>query len=84
MAKHKVEIFSAGCPICKKTIEKVNKLVCENCELVVLSMNEPEVENRAERLGVQSLPAIAIDGKLAGCCVGRGLDEGLLKSIIQE
>ena len=83
MVKHRVEIFSAGCSICKKTIEKVNKLVCENCELVVLDMNEPEVEDRAEILGVQSLPAVAIDGKLAGCCVERGLDEGLLKSIIQ-
>jgi len=35
----------------------------------------------AKSLGVQSVPTIAIDGKLAECCVGRGLDEAALRAM---
>jgi len=39
------------------------------------------VADRAKSLGVQSVPTIAIDGKLAECCVGRGLDEAALRAM---
>jgi hypothetical protein len=35
-------------------------------------MRQPEVAERAKRLGVRSVPAVAISGELAGCCSGRG------------
>ena len=34
---------------------------------------------KAKELGVQSVPAVAIDGKLAGCCDRRGIDEKALQ-----
>ena len=69
-AKRKVEIFSAGCPTCEETIELVNRIACDSCDVQVLDMNQPGVTERAKTLGVSSVPAVAVDGKLADCCAG--------------
>ena len=79
-SKRKIEIFSAGCPVCDKTIEMVNRIACQYCEITVLDMNDTGVAGKAKRLGIRSVPAVVIDGKLADCCVGRGPDEGTLKA----
>jgi glutaredoxin len=76
--KRKVEVFSAGCPVCQETVKLVKSLACPSCEVQVLDMNDPAVASRAKRLGVRSVPAVAIDGKLAECCDGRGPDEDTL------
>ena len=78
--KRKIEIFSAGCPVCQETIDLVNRLACPSCEVSVLDMNEPDAESRAKGLGIRSVPAVVIDGKLAECCAGRGLDEATLRA----
>ncbi len=78
--KRKVEVFSAGCPVCQEAVERVRALTCPDCEVTVLDMNNPTVAVRAKALGVQSVPAVAVDGKLAGCCVGRGIDEAALRA----
>jgi len=41
-----------------------------------------EVASLAKQHGVRSLPAAVIDGKLAGCCAGRGPDEHVLRSAL--
>jgi hypothetical protein len=46
--------------------------------VTVLDMSDPAVAGRAKELGVQSVPAVAIDGKLADCCQGRGINEETL------
>ena len=74
-----IEVFSAGCPLCDEAEKKVRDLACPSCDVNVLNMNEPETMERAKQLGVQSVPAVAIDGKLAGCCVRRGIDEEALQ-----
>jgi len=68
--KRKVEVFSAGCP----------RIACRDDEVKVLDMNDSEVAKQAKSLGIQSIPAIVIDGKLADCCEGRGPDELSLKA----
>lgn len=78
-AKRKIEIFSAGCAVCRKTIELVRDLACDSCEVSVLDMHDSNVADRAESLGVRSVPAVAIDGRLADCCSGRGPDEATLR-----
>ncbi len=78
-AKRKVEIFTAGCPACDEAVELIRRIACPSCEVEVLDMHEPAVAERAKALGVQSVPAIAIDGKLAGCCMGRGVNEATLQ-----
>jgi glutaredoxin len=81
-AKRKIEVFSAGCPCCEATIRRVNELACPACEVIVLDMNDASVAARAEGLGIRSVPAVAIDGRLADCCVGRGPDEEVLKAAV--
>ena len=79
-AKRKIEVFSAGCPICLETIEMINHIACQSCEVSVLDMNKPEVADRARSLGIRSAPAAVIDGKLANCCSSRGPDEATLRA----
>lgn len=79
-AKRKIEIFSAGCPVCAETVELVNSMACPSCEVTVLDMKEPAVAGRAKSLGIRSVPAVVIDGKLADCCAKGGVDEATLKA----
>ena len=78
--KRQIEIFSAGCPVCQDTIDLVNRLACASCEISVLDMNDKQVASRAAQLGIKSVPAVAINGTLADCCAGRGVDENTLRS----
>ncbi len=78
--KRKIEIFSAGCPACEEAIRMVNRIAGQSCEVEVLDMHRPEVAARAEQYGVRSVPAVAIDGRLADCCAGRGIDEATLRA----
>jgi len=78
-AKRKIEVFSADCPVCDETIESIKGLACGSCEVSVLDMHDPDVAERAKGLGIRSLPAVVIDGKLADCCSGCGPDEATLR-----
>lgn len=75
-----IEVFSAGCAACEETIELVNRVACPSCEVSVLDMRDAGVARRAKSLGVRSVPAVAIDGKLAGCCASGGPDETALRA----
>ncbi len=77
--KRRIEIFSAGCPVCEETVALVNDIACPSCEISVLDMNDTAVAERARSLGIKSVPAVAIDGTLADCCSGRGVDVATLE-----
>ncbi len=79
-ARRTVEVFTAGCPACKETVELLNRIACPSCDVKVLDMQDPEIAARARSLGVRSVPAVAIDGELAECCAGRGPDEATLRA----
>jgi glutaredoxin len=78
--KRKVEVFSAGCPACQDTVALVQRVACPSCEVSVLDMKDPKVASRAKALGIRSVPAVVIDGKLADCCAGRGPQEATLRA----
>ena len=78
--KRKIEIFSANCQVCEETIQMVNQIACPSCEVEVLDIRRQGVAARAKQYGVRSVPAIVIDGKLAECCAGRGVNEATLRS----
>jgi glutaredoxin 3 len=78
--KRKVEVFSAGCGVCDEAVELVTRLAGGSCDIQVLDMKDPAVAKRAKKYGVRSVPAIAVDGRLAGCCAGRGPDEESLRA----
>ena len=79
-ATRKIEVFSAGCAVCEDTIALINKIACPSCEVEILDMHKPEIVEKARQLGIRSVPAVIVDGKLAECCAGRGPDEAALRA----
>ena len=73
MAKRQVEVFTAGCSVCKSTVKLVEELACSSCEITVYDLSDEGAE-RAEAYGIKSVPAVVIDGRLAACCENRGPD----------
>ncbi|MBI5136062.1 MAG: hypothetical protein HZA24_01875 [Nitrospirae bacterium] len=78
--KRRVEVFSAGCPVCEEAVRLVERLACPACAVSVLDMRAPAVAAKAADLGVRALPAVAVDGRLAQCCAGAGVDEARLRA----
>jgi glutaredoxin len=81
--KHKIEIFSAGCQTCKDAIEVVRKLAGSEHQVVVHDMHQQTIASRAAQHGIRSVPAVVIDGKVAGCCAGRGIDEQVIRDALR-
>ena len=79
-AKRKIEVFSAGCAACQETIEVIRRAACPSCDVTIQDMRDAEVAKRAKGLGIRSIPAVVIDGKLAACCAGRRVDEAVLRA----
>ena len=80
MAKRKIEVFSAGCAACEEALALINDVACPSCGVEVHDMRDPAVAGRAKSLGIRSVPAVVIDGKLADCCSGRGVDIDALRA----
>jgi len=62
--------------------EGLDRLAGSSHDVVVHDMHKSEVASKAKQYGVRSVPAVVIDGKLAGCCAGRGPDEHVLRSAL--
>ncbi|MEW6522056.1 MAG: thioredoxin family protein [Bacillota bacterium] len=72
MVKRKVEVFSAGCPVCRDAVKLVQELACEQWEVVVYDLScgcaSNEGPGKAAAYGIARVPAVVIDGKLVQCC----------------
>ena len=75
-----IEIFSAGCSVCEGLVARLKQAACPSCDVRVLDMNTPDTRRRAAELGIGSVPAVAIDGKLADCRAGRSVDLAVLRA----
>ena len=78
--QRQIEIFSAGCPVCRDFVARVQEIACPSCNVTVLDIAEMAVAERAKKFGIRSIPAVVIDGVLADCCAGRGPDEAALQA----
>ena len=78
--RRKIEVFTAGCPACEETIALVKKIACSSCDVQILDMHEKKTAEKAKQYGIRSIPAVVIDGKLADCCAGRGVQEASLRA----
>lgn len=75
-----VEVFIAGCPLCDEVVELVQDLACSSCDVRTVNLRDDEGQERAEEVGVQTVPAVAVDGTLADCCQERGVGEEALRA----
>ena len=74
-------MFSAGCALCHEVIDVVRREAgSSSSEVIVRDMTDARILARAEKFGIRSVPAVVIDGKLASCCTGRGVDLEVLKN----
>jgi hypothetical protein len=80
---HTIEIFSAGCPACRAAGDLVRRVAGPNDQVLVREMQHDDTANRARALGIRSVPAVVVDGRLADCCAGRGPDERALRETLQ-
>ncbi len=71
-AKRRVEVFTAGCPICGETVRLVQSLACPSCEVYVYDLREGcathECREKATRYGITAVPAVAVNGVVLDCC----------------
>lgn len=69
-AKRKVEVFTAGCPICDETVSLVKSLACPSCDVQVYDLREASmpIQEKATRYGITAVPAVAVNGVLLDCC----------------
>jgi DNA-binding transcriptional MerR regulator len=77
--KRKVEVFTAGCPVCEPVLELVQRVACPACDVTVYNVkDDPQAAARAKAANVQRLPMVLVDGKPAECCqVGPVTEAGL-------
>lgn len=74
----RIEVFSAGCPLCEDVIWKLHSIASNNCDIGILDMNHPWNVEKADKLGIHRIPAVLIDGELLDRCVLDDLNEELL------
>jgi len=65
---HNIEVFTAGCDLCKKTMEVIQGATCSECTITEYDIRE-KCENetcvrKAKEYGVKAVPTIVIDGKI--------------------
>jgi hypothetical protein len=78
MNKQKIEVFTAGCPVCQPVIELVKSLENEEFnEITVYDLvkngETTECVSKLEEYGIKRLPAIAINGQLLDSCKNNGI-----------
>jgi hypothetical protein len=83
-SKRKVEVFSAGCALCEEVIDLVRREAGSSTEVIVRKMIDARFLARAKELGIRSIPAVVIDGKVASCCTPRGVDLQVLKDELEK
>jgi len=83
-SKRRVEVFTAGCPICEAAVRLVRATACPSCEVVVYDLREGCVTNecrdKAARYGVNAVPAVAVNGVLLDCCRRGPIDAASLRA----
>ena len=77
-AKKQIDIYSAECAICNDALELVEDIASSSCESTVKDMADDSVASKAKGVGIKSVLAIVIDGRLTDCCKSGGSDRDAL------
>ena len=78
-ALRKIGVYTTGCPLCEEAVALVRRVACDSCEVEVHDLTDEAVARRAVDLGVRSVPAVIVNGGLAGCCRTGGVTESGLR-----
>ena len=78
----KIQVFSAGCPICESAEQLVREVACPECTVEMVPINTPAGNALAAGYGITRAPAVVVDGVLAACCQGAVPDREVLKAAI--
>lgn len=72
----RIEIFSAGCPVCEDGTALVRALAGEGVDIVVHDLHgDKAAAERAAEHGIKAVPAVVVDGRLLACCRNTGPTE---------
>ncbi|PAP74587.1 thioredoxin family protein [Rubrivirga marina] len=82
MTPRTIDVYSADCPLCADAVALVERLARPDDTVTVRSVNAEAVASEAARLGVRSVPAVAVDGELASCCRAGGVTEAGLHAAL--
>jgi glutaredoxin 3 len=73
IATRRVEIFSAGCTTCQRTIDQLREQIDARHEIVVHDMSKDKgAAEKADAFGIRTVPAVVVDGFLLACCKNKG------------
>ena len=80
--KRTVEVFTNGCPICKSTVDLVNRVACPSCEIIIYDLTKDpnkDIQHKATLYGINRIPAVVVAGKLLECCETSSVSEDILR-----
>ncbi len=83
-SKRKIEVFTAGCPVCEPVVEMVKSLTCSDCDVTVYDLQQSS-DNKVgidltKAYGIKALPSVAVNGKLFSCCQSNGITGKALRN----
>lgn len=65
MAQRKIEVFTAGCALCRETLTLVRQSVTDcGCEVIERRCHESELCPEARAYGVRVMPTVVLDGQI--------------------
>jgi glutaredoxin 3 len=81
--KRQIEVFTAGCGVCEEAVQLVQRLACSNCQVTVHNVTKETkaLRDKVKKYGIKRLPSVVVDGKLASCCTGGGVDAEALRAL---
>lgn len=63
--RRRIEVFTAGCPLCEETLRLVREAVAAcGCEVVERRCTEIECCDEAKRYGVRAMPTVVVDRQI--------------------
>jgi hypothetical protein len=81
--KRRVEVFTAGCPICAETVNRV-QLLDPSCDVRIYDVREGcatnECRDKARHYEIPAVPATAVDGGLLDCCRRAPITASMLRA----
>ena len=62
---HKIEVFTAGCPLCLDTIKAIKEATKDcGCEVIEQKCEGTECCKPAKKYRIKAVPSIVVDGKI--------------------